>query len=121
MFTPNACIDILYNYQPLLFKEQALCKIPVASLGKKVAIIGAGAAGLVAAHELLKMGVKPVIYEASNRIGGRLYSQPFQQLDEDIQPFSELGAMRIPLSSRIFFHYAKKLTCVIKHYSQTQE
>ena len=39
--------------------------------GEEVAIIGAGMAGMTAAYELMKMGLKPVIYEAG-RIGGRL-------------------------------------------------
>jgi len=36
----------------------------------KIAIIGAGPAGVTAAYELAKKGYKPEIFEASNRIGG---------------------------------------------------
>jgi monoamine oxidase len=39
--------------------------------GKKVAIIGAGIAGLVAAHELTKAGFTCVVLEARTRPGGR--------------------------------------------------
>lgn len=38
---------------------------------KKVVIIGAGCAGLSAGYELMKQGVDFVLYEASNRVGGR--------------------------------------------------
>src|SRR5438128_1209066 len=106
-FIPPSCIDLLYNYLPLL-KNEPLGKVPEKEIGKEVAIIGAGAAGLVAAHELLKIGLNPIIYEASNRIGGRLYSKVFEQISDEIKPFAEVGAMRIPKSSQIFFHYANK-------------
>jgi len=39
---------------------------------KKVVIIGAGVAGLVAAIELEKAGFKPTLLEASNSVGGRI-------------------------------------------------
>jgi tryptophan 2-monooxygenase len=108
MFIPPSAIDNLYEYTPLL-NEEPLCKIPKQALGSKVAVIGAGAAGITVAYELLRMGLKPIIYEASPRIGGRLYSRPFEQIQSDHKPFAELGAMRIPLSSRVFFYYASKI------------
>lgn len=108
MFVPPTNIDLLYDYIPLLNKGP-LCTIPQEAIGKEVAIIGAGAAGMVAAHELMKIGLKPVIFEASGRMGGRLYSKHFRSIQDDDQPFAEMGAMRIPLSSKIFFHYAKQL------------
>ena len=40
----------------------------------KIAIVGAGLAGLTAAYQLNKAGYAPRIYEASNRLGGRCYS-----------------------------------------------
>jgi monoamine oxidase len=46
---------------------------------KKVIIIGAGMAGLVAAYELLKAGHEPIILEAQQRVGGRVQTlrEPF--------------------------------------------
>lgn len=108
MFIPPSCIDTLYDYIALLDRNY-LCKIPESKLGTKIAVVGSGAAGMIAAHELLKMGLKPVIYEATGRMGGRLYSKSFEKIQESVKPFGELGAMRIPLSSRIFFHYARQL------------
>ena len=40
-----------------------------------VVVIGAGLAGLAAAHELLAQGIKVTVLEARNRIGGRAYTE----------------------------------------------
>lgn len=40
----------------------------------RVAIVGAGLAGLVCAHRLKRAGVDATIFEASNRIGGRTFT-----------------------------------------------
>ena len=42
-----------------------------------MAIVGAGLAGLTAAYELSKEGLRPVVYEGSTRLGGRCYSIKF--------------------------------------------
>ncbi len=39
-------------------------------MAKKVVVVGAGFAGLVAARELQTAGIDYVVLEASNRIGG---------------------------------------------------
>jgi predicted NAD/FAD-dependent oxidoreductase len=63
-----------------------------------VGIIGAGAAGLFAADILRTKGVKVRIFEASSRVGGRIYS--IRSNDPDFTAFSgadfpqELGADR---------------------------
>jgi tryptophan 2-monooxygenase len=111
-FTPPSCIDVIYDYLPLL-NDKPLCTIPENKQGAEIGIIGGGAAGLLAAYELLKMGLKPTVYEATNRIGGRLYTKQFEHILDDIKPFAELGAMRIPKGSHIFLHYADKLK--LKH------
>src|SRR3989442_4554909 len=46
-----------------------LACIPGARHGEEVAIIGAGMSGMVAAFKLMKMGLKPVIYEAGRTCG----------------------------------------------------
>ncbi|MBN8867705.1 MAG: FAD-dependent oxidoreductase [Solirubrobacterales bacterium] len=42
--------------------------------GARVAIVGAGVAGLACAGELVRQGLDPVLLEASDRIGGRVRS-----------------------------------------------
>lgn len=42
---------------------------------RDVVVIGAGAAGLAAAKELVRLGVSCTVIEASHRIGGRAYSE----------------------------------------------
>lgn len=52
--------------------------LSLASCGKndevKIAIIGAGIAGINAAYQLQKKGIKATVYEASDRIGGRMFT-----------------------------------------------
>ena len=59
-----------------------LGSLPAQHHGAEVAIVGAGMAGMVAAYELMKLGFKPVVYEAS-KMGGRL-----QQLEQAASEFS---------------------------------
>jgi len=70
-----------------------------------VAIVGAGIAGLVAAYELMKLGLKPVVYEAA-KLGGRLRSESFGGAPDIV---ADLGGMRFPVSGRAFYHYVDKL------------
>jgi monoamine oxidase len=69
---------------------------------KKVLIIGAGMAGLVAAYELKRQGHTPVILEAQGRVGGRVYT-----LREPFAPglYAEAGAMRIPRAHNLTLEY----------------
>ena len=59
---------------------------------KRVIVIGAGMAGLVAAFELARQGHDPIVLEAQNRVGGRVYTM------RSFAPglYAEAGAMRIP-------------------------
>ena len=97
--------DFPFAYDDWLRHPVGLGVVPADRHGTEVAIVGAGAAGMVAAYELMCLGLKPVIYEAA-RIGGRLRSQPFEGADGVI---AELGGMRFPISSRAFFHYCDRL------------
>jgi monoamine oxidase len=60
--------------------------------GKRVIIIGAGMAGLVAGYELARAGHDPLILEAQNRVGGRVYT--LRRFAPGL--YAEAGAMRIP-------------------------
>lgn len=97
--------DFPFAYDDWLTHPAGLGTLPTQALGAEVAIVGAGMAGMVAAHELMKLGLRPVIYEAS-RMGGRLRSQAFEGGQGVV---AELGGMRFPASSTAFFHYVNLL------------
>jgi tryptophan 2-monooxygenase len=97
--------DFPFAYDDWLAHPAGLGELPAHRLGTEVAIVGAGMAGMVAAYELMKLGLRPVVYEAS-RMGGRLRSQPFEGGQGVV---AELGGMRFPRSSTAFFHYVEKL------------
>ena len=93
--------DFPFAYDDWLKHPAGLGSVPPARYGTEVAIIGAGMAGIVAAYELMKLGLKPVVYE-SRRLGGRLHSEPFKGADGIV---AELGGMRFPKSSVGFYYY----------------
>ncbi|KAJ8604425.1 hypothetical protein MRB53_041814 [Persea americana] len=97
--------DFPFAYDDWLQHPSGLGTIPEEHHGEEVAVIGAGISGLVAAYELMKLGLKPVVYEAS-KLGGRLRSQAFNGTDGIV---AELGGMRFPASSTAFYHYVDKL------------
>ncbi|MCR1950896.1 FAD-dependent oxidoreductase [Clostridium sp. DSM 100503] len=70
--------------------------------GIKVAIIGAGEAGLSAAFELRKIGCDITLFEASQRIGGKVYTYYF---DRKNRKYGELGEFSIPISHYTTWHY----------------
>ncbi|HKU97755.1 MAG TPA: FAD-dependent oxidoreductase, partial [Vineibacter sp.] len=67
----------------------AACADPSRSSDPPVVIVGAGAAGLSAAYALGRAGVPVVIYEASGRVGGRIWT--LNGFNADGQ-FVEMGA-----------------------------
>ncbi|WP_092761944.1 NAD(P)/FAD-dependent oxidoreductase [Rhodoferax sp. OV413] len=97
--------DFPFPFDDWIRHPAGLGSLPAQHLGAEVAIVGAGMAGMVAAYELMKLGLKPVIYEAS-KMGGRLRSQPFEGGQGVI---AELGGMRFPVSSTAFYHYVDQL------------
>ncbi len=67
------------------------------SLGVKVAIVGAGPAGLSAAYFLAKLGFEPEVFEAKQELGGMVgglipaYRLPNATLEGDLVRLRELG------------------------------
>lgn len=72
---------------------------------KKVIIVGAGVAGLVAGYELKRAGHNPLLLEAQQRVGGRVYTlrQPFME-----GLYADVGAMRIPRAHLLTLEYIAK-------------
>ncbi|HEY3649079.1 MAG TPA: NAD(P)/FAD-dependent oxidoreductase [Streptosporangiaceae bacterium] len=97
--------DFPFPFDDWIAHRAGLGSIPAERYGEEVAVIGAGISGLVAAYELMKLGVRPVVYEAS-QMGGRLRSQSFEGAKGVV---AELGGMRFPISSSSFYHYVNKL------------
>jgi tryptophan 2-monooxygenase len=97
--------DFPFAFDDWIAHPAGLGSIPAERHGEEVAVVGAGISGLVAAYELMKLGVKPVVYEAS-QLGGRLRSQAFEGAEGVV---AELGGMRFPISSTSFYHYVDKL------------
>ena len=97
--------DFPFTFDDWIAHPAGLGTLPAARRGTEVAIVGAGMAGMTAAYELMKLGLKPVIYEAS-RMGGRLRSQAFEGGGGVV---AELGGMRFPTSSTAFYHYVNRL------------
>ena len=97
--------DFPFPFDDWIAHPAGLGSIPAGHHGEEVAIVGAGISGLVAAYELMRLGVKPVVYEAS-QMGGRLRSQAFEGAEGVV---AELGGMRFPVSSRSFYHYVDML------------
>jgi NADH-quinone oxidoreductase subunit F len=65
---------------------------------RKIAIVGAGPAGLSCAFFLARLGYKPEIFEASNRAGGLLvqgipaYRLPRDYVDKEVRMIERVGA-----------------------------
>jgi glutamate synthase (NADPH/NADH) small chain len=65
--------------------------------GKKVAIIGAGPAGLTAAYDLVKQGHEVTVFEALDKPGGMTrygipeYRLPYDRLDADVEVITSVG------------------------------
>lgn len=89
---PNTA-DFNFNYYKLL-DDAANTGIAKNNRPKmRIAIVGAGVAGLTAARELFRSGYTNIhIYEASNRIGGRTRSEKVPKQ----HTVFEMGAMRMP-------------------------
>lgn len=83
---------------------------------KKIIIIGAGLSGLISASLLRNAGHDIVILEASNRVGGRVFTVR--------KPFSEglkfeAGAKRIPSDHHLIWEYIKKFKLHVNEFINT--
>src|SRR5687768_9673115 len=62
-------------------------------------VIGAGAAGLMAAREIAKAGDRVIILEARHRIGGRIYTLSSAKFSKPVEAGAEFIHGELPLTS----------------------
>lgn len=93
--------DFPFSYDHYLQHPAGLGQVPESMHGTEVAVIGAGLSELITAYELMKLGLRPVVYEAGE-IGGRLKTASFDAAPEVV---ADLGGMRFPVSGRALYHY----------------
>lgn len=77
-----------------------------------IAILGAGAAGLTAAFRLMQAGAKVVLFEGSNRIGGRIFTMDGfipADLNDGKPMFTELGGELVDSNHKDLIDLAKEL------------
>jgi len=101
--------DFPFDYGKFLSNAsvQGIGEIPSRKFGTPVAVVGGGVAGITAAYELMRLGLKPVIYEDQGLgLGGRFQSR---HLFDGTSAFAEMGAMRFPPSATGLFHYINLL------------
>lgn len=99
-----------------LFEIEAILSVPTGQIPRHilptpkntvdVVIVGAGLAGLTAAHEILRSGRTCIILEARDRVGGKTWSQPLA----DGKGTVDLGAAWINDVSQV------KMTALAKRY-----
>lgn len=91
-----------------------------AGRGRTVAILGAGIAGLSAAHELTRAGFACTVLEAQGRVGGRVWTlrggdllpqagEEAQRVAFDAPHYFNAGAGRLPHEHRRMLGYCREL------------
>ena len=87
-------------------KYGAIVGGPGPATGKKVAVIGAGPAGLTTAYDLVRKGHEVVVYEAREKPGGMTrygipeYRLPYDTIERDIDVITGLG-VKIHCNTRV--------------------
>ena len=96
--------------------------------GTSVVILGAGPAGLVAGYEMMNKGYDVQILEASDRVGGHVFTvrrgtqtnevgKDPQTCEFDEGEWVDLGAWRIPYVHRSVHHYLREFQIPCVHHT----
>ncbi|WP_261132249.1 flavin monoamine oxidase family protein [Bacillus sp. Marseille-Q3570] len=87
--------------------------LPATANPKRIIILGAGMAGLVAGSLLKSAGHQVVILEGNDRVGGRVYTlrEPFTRGN-----YLDAGAMRIPNTQPLVLEYIEKFKLPVNEF-----
>ena len=89
------------------FDEGYQFEAPPPVVGKRVAIIGGGPAGLAGAYQLRRLGYASTVFESQEHLGGMFrygipgYRTPRDRLDREIDRIIELGDIEIRTGVRV--------------------
>lgn len=83
-----------------------------ANVSKRVAVIGAGAAGIAAAQLLKEHGFRVTIYEKATQVGGKCMSRKCA----NGRGIVELGAIQVGIGYPIVTHYLKTVGMKLRDY-----
>ncbi|MBT2686855.1 flavin monoamine oxidase family protein [Bacillus sp. ISL-47] len=109
-----------YYRDPQLTTEQMLAIIRnglgISQVQKKIIVVGAGMSGLVAASLLKDAGHDVTVIEATQRVGGRIFTMRDPFMDG---LYLEAGAMRIPHTHTLVLEYIKKFRLKVNSFLNT--
>ncbi|GJE93599.1 FAD-dependent oxidoreductase [Phanerochaete sordida] len=114
----------VFDAEKYLHFTEPILPVDRTSVHKDVAIIGGGIGGLYAALLLQEQGIPYTIYEASDRIGGRLYTYKDFPSAQSRYDYIDMGAMRFPktpIMAPVFELFERLKLRKLKYYFDDRE